>query len=664
MLFILQNLRLFDSFFWPVITARIRSGHMLFRVHRFSPAHITRANSSGSSSVENRDENDSFDRRQSSERKLCTMPLYYHIYRSVIYTLQHLSPFHNLATVNMLRLRALLRPLSPAIVASSLPVKDLILLSLCHILTCLQRINFSLASVFQRLGLLSDDSGSSRNTSPVNTTHRPANVRTATAHDHSAATSASYVKVAGFLSEQDEQKQHKQIVHESIFFEQLKVDMHKLSFLSSLFNSRPGTHLLDFIRACLGYFVDLIHNPVCQKSLKSVLHQEVYDNLYFFYEKINISREADHLDAVSRKQSRANTRKNSLSNSSRPVTPNMKATAGGGGGQPVTAAGIDLLSTTAPALGGALSLSSLNRQLLLSNHLSKTAVESSEDILSISSSIREHTLSDINSDVSSEDSPFRHRLQQPDDDVHDQSYDPDESDEELDASGEDDDTENQPEGNESDRSSDDSIDALHAYDLPQSVPVTPRSSRTAKNVEKPNELSNLTIFGILRLLRDPFVLFTNLMRCEEVVQSLSQLETVEMDVAFTFAMDLDIVKEQIVYTTGSGTGGSASNAASGSQRSNPSPNPRGASSTVNSNNLATVISSHGQSYTGINSSSSSGSSSVGNLFSRYSEEAASLKELSKLVLSNMLMKERVRIDSQKQFDQAQLSYISGTATSV
>ncbi len=152
-MFALQTLKLFDSFFWPSSTAPIRNCHML-KFQYQSPSMMA-VHTSDTSTLNKQHQQSTVD---SSQRSLVAMSMYSQILHLSLFVLQTLSPFHNLATLNVFRLRALLRPVASTTILPQplVPVPELVLLILCHAMTSLQRVGNALAVVYTRVGMNSN----------------------------------------------------------------------------------------------------------------------------------------------------------------------------------------------------------------------------------------------------------------------------------------------------------------------------------------------------------------------------------------------------------------------------------------------------------------------------------------------------------------------------
>ena len=86
------------------------------------------------------------------------LPVFYHTFRLCLHVLSTLSPLHNMATLNVYRICALLRPMSSLHFGlESLPLSSILITSLTHMTINLQRLTHSLAFVYQRIGLAKDN---------------------------------------------------------------------------------------------------------------------------------------------------------------------------------------------------------------------------------------------------------------------------------------------------------------------------------------------------------------------------------------------------------------------------------------------------------------------------------------------------------------------------
>ena len=749
--FSLQILHLFDCFFWPqettassmnssteassssntnphlisnksisdptiaaastsnstITIARIRSSHMLFLQNKYSPSLASQlhhvAADTGLGSGVNREsygslnslerlsnENEVFDQSDADHRQLRTMPLYFHIFRSSLYVLQTLSPLHNLATLNIVRLRALLRPLCTASAGvssgtqnplhhpgsplrpvnsssgnnhpSSLPSQELVILSLCHMLTCLQRINASFHNIYKRLGLFNNFMNPSK---------------TAASTTSAISNNMSYIKTMGYLSESDEHQQHKQIINESLFFDQLKLDTEKQQLLHAIFASCPGRQLLDYIRACFGFFVDLIHNPVCQKTLKLHLPLDVYDNLYFFYEKITISHDSDQLDAVLTRSQRSNSQRSSKSRANTSpefsnTTENSKFRNTIGALSPLFAAETSNTTTAAPA--------TVNDDIFTSPRDSVSQSQRNEDELVMfglpsSGLIQEEACppwSPAAGGCATEQSVYASEVCS---DADHSSADGEwyESDSEYSGNQQssedgDSDVSDSTSCHSSSNNNNDVSERIKTQKTsdPHAQPSAKKHSSSHKtkfgsssgsgtrNILK-NEFRNLTIVGMLKLLRDPFVLFTHLMRCEEVVGALVTLETVERDVTYTLYRDLEMMAQE--QTLLSSNNNNSYNNNTSTMKSSTTTAASSSATTVKAKNnnikdlKTTAVNAANNNKTSVSQPASP--------THKYTEDSSGLKELSAVVLRNILSKERSRLNFHKQFEQTQSAHISG-----
>jgi len=238
---VLQNLRLFDSFFWPNDEDMLRNSPML-RFHKER------------------------EHEEPVEGKTPTMTLLFSAISQSLFVLGKLSPLNDLATKNVNRLHALIESVDN-VSAEVAPLDDLVLTILAHITFSLQRLNAALANVFTVIGIRD----------PVK------------------------ISNTGIVLSHEEAAEEERTAKEELLFNKIYGDKNLVKHIENYFNNSAGEHLFAFILASFMLLVTAFDKKK-DKFSEAGLDERTFGLLESLVGRVNFDLEYFHTHAADNKR--------------------------------------------------------------------------------------------------------------------------------------------------------------------------------------------------------------------------------------------------------------------------------------------------------------------------------------------------------------------------
>ena len=254
LILVLQNLRFFDSFFWPDQKLRLRNSPMM-RFHK---------------EKEWTDEVPVDPEHDKKPPKFPRMTLCVSVISQCFYVMHRLNPLNELAETNVARLHAVIESIDN-VPSFSTPRDDLVLASVTQITFSLQRIGHALEYIYDLLGI----------------------------------TTEIEISNIGLVHLKEEEFEDERMDKEESRFNDIYEDESLKKHLENYFDTPPGYRLLCYIRTCMLTLVSAF--DVRTKSLGKAMEERIFSYLESLVGRIRFDlsyHQKHHVPAASKSKER------------------------------------------------------------------------------------------------------------------------------------------------------------------------------------------------------------------------------------------------------------------------------------------------------------------------------------------------------------------------